>query len=517
MAKTPELPLQAKGASERSLASRSDAAAEMPYPTAAAGGIDDQPCPPEWLPPKRTYEETRIRQAAAAGGARLLRMAFRLVLGPRLREGRLDLAFPDGNVESFGEGASPHVGIAIRDLTWCLRIILDPELAVGEAYMDGALTIERGDLSDLAELLSKNGRYRNPHKVARWRRLFDDKLHHLNQHNVSRSNVAHHYDLTLDFYRLFLDDDLQYSCAYFCQPGMSLEDAQRAKKKRIIRKLLVEPGQRVLDIGCGWGGLALDLAQCVGVEVDAITLSIEQRLETFARVGRAGLARRVHVEIRDYRDVRMLYDRIVSVGMFEHVGRPNYLEFFRQIERHLRDDGVALVHTIGRSEGPGVSQKWVERHIFPGGYIPALSEMVAAIEKSGLIVTDVEVLRLHYAETLQHWLKRFRANTSSITKLYGERFCRMWEFYLSFSESAFRYDGLCVFQIQLAKRAGIVPITRDYMREVGTVDRMGDVAINSRQGDARRYAGSTDVDRESTQRADKQEVGEPAARRLARG
>lgn len=392
---------------------------------------------------------------------KLLRFAYRSFIGAGLKEGRLEIRFPDGVVEGLGSGQHPTVRIAISDMYWCIRLLLDPEFAVGEAYTEGVLVIEVGDLRDFAELLSRNGRYRS--RRAGWLlRLWDDCFHQLSARKISQANAAHHYGLKVSFFQTFLDEDMQYSCAYFSRPDVSLEEAQHAKKQLIARKLLLEPGQRVLDMGCGWGGLAIELARS-GVEVEAVTLSIEQRIHAASRVGREGLGRRVRVNICDYRDIEGLYDRIVSVGMFEHVGRPHFREFFRQIERHLCDGGVALIHTIGRTDGPGVSQKWIQRRIFPGGYIPALSEIVAAIELSGLTITDVEVLRLHYAETLRHWLMRFRANQIVLARIYGERFYRMWEFYLSVSEAAFRYDGLCVFQVQVAKRIDAVPTTRDYL------------------------------------------------------
>ncbi|MEO8115601.1 MAG: cyclopropane-fatty-acyl-phospholipid synthase family protein, partial [Phenylobacterium sp.] len=282
---------------------------------------------------------------------------------------------------------------------------------------------------------------------------------------AARRNVAHHYDLSVDFYRRFLDPDLQYSCGYFPTPQTSLEEAQAAKKRHLAAKLLIQPDHRVLDIGCGWGGLALTLAQETGALVEGITLSTEQLAAARARAAAQGLDARARFSLVDYRDVAGPYDRIVSVGMFEHVGRPNFQTYFDQVARLLDDDGVAVIHSIGRSEGPGFTQPWIAKYIFPGGYIPALSEVMAAIERAGLIVTDIEILRLHYAETLRCWRERFQAQRAEIAVLYDERFCRMWEFYLSVSEIAFRYRGHMVFQLQLAKRIDTVPLTRDYIAE----------------------------------------------------
>jgi cyclopropane-fatty-acyl-phospholipid synthase len=267
----------------------------------------------------------------------------------------------------------------------------------------------------------------------------------------------------VDFYRRFLDPDLQYSCAYFADPHMSLEAAQIAKKQHLAAKLLLRRGHKVLDIGCGWGGMALSLARAAGVEVDGITLSTEQLATARWRAESSGLADRARFALTDYRDVTGPYDRIISVGMFEHVGRPNYQTYFDQVARLLNDDGVAVIHAIGRADGPAFNQPWVEKYIFPGGYIPSLSEVLPCVEQAGLIVADIEILRLHYAQTLRCWRERFSAQRDEIVGIYDERFCRMWEFYLSISELAFRYRGHMVFQLQLAKRADAVPITRDYM------------------------------------------------------
>ena len=281
---------------------------------------------------------------------------------------------------------------------------------------------------------------------------------------AARRNVRRHYDLSTDFYRLFLDADLQYSCAYFAQPDMTLDEAQAAKTAHIVAKLRLAPGARVLDIGCGWGGLALTLARAGG-QVTGITLSTEQLTVARERAGALAAARRPVFRLQDYRDVEETFDRIVSVGMFEHVGRPNYDAYFAALAARLTDDGVALVHAIGRSGEPGRTDPFVSRHIFPGGYIPALSETLAAVERSGLWVTDVEILRLHYADTLKAWRGRCHARRAEIERMYDARFFRMWDYYLAVSETGFRHAGMMVFQLQLAKRADALPLTRDYMLE----------------------------------------------------
>jgi cyclopropane-fatty-acyl-phospholipid synthase len=283
----------------------------------------------------------------------------------------------------------------------------------------------------------------------------------------ARRNVAHHYDLNGRLYSLFLDRDRQYSCAYFRTGNETLEEAQTAKKHHIAAKLKLDrPGLSVLDIGCGWGGMALTLARDYGARVTGITLSTEQLNEARARAEAEGLSDRVKFELLDYRAVRETYDRVVSVGMFEHVGVNHYRTFFNVLKRVLKPDGVALLHTIGRSDGPGTTNSWIAKYIFPGGYSPALSETMLPIEKSGLLVTDVEILRLHYAETLRHWRRRFAANRDAIGTLYDERFCRMFEFYLAGSELAFRYQEHVNFQIQITREQTAAPLTRDYITDV---------------------------------------------------
>lgn len=361
----------------------------------------------------------------------------------------------------------PHVIVRVADRRTELKIAADPGLYAGEAYMDGTLTVERGTIHDLIAIVTRNsGRRVAGGPLDRWRHRWGPRLRRLQQSNPvarARANVAHHYDLSRALYERFLDRDLQYSCGYFERPDMTLEAAQEAKKRHIARKLLLRDGQRVLDIGCGWGGLALSLARAADVEVLGITLSKEQLEHARARAAAAGLADRVRFELVDYREVEGAFDRIVSVGMFEHVGAPHYGEYFDAIAKRLTPDGVALVHSIGRADGPGVTNPWIRKYIFPGGYSPALSETIPAIERAGLWLTDMEIWRLHYAETLRHWRARFQAQRAEIAALYDERFCRMWEFYLSGSECAFRHQGHMVFQAQLARSLDAVPLTRTYM------------------------------------------------------
>jgi cyclopropane-fatty-acyl-phospholipid synthase len=316
------------------------------------------------------------------------------------------------------------------------------------------------------DLASRNSGHRpNGPRPGRLKRAWTKLMRESNQRRGARRNVAHHYDLSLELYRSFLDEDMQYSCAYFERPDASLEEAQVAKKRHIAAKLQLGEGQRVLDIGCGWGGLALSLANWGAARVDGVTLSTEQLAQARARAEAAGLAGRVQFSLTDYRDVAGPYDRIVSVGMFEHVGRPNYQAFFDKIAALLADDGVALIHSIGRSEGPSTTDPFTAKYIFPGGYIPALSEVLPAVERAGLRVTDIEILRLHYAYTLDQWRRRFLANETRLAGVYDQRFRRMWEYYLCGAEMGFRYGSHMNFQLQLAKRVGALPITRDYMGE----------------------------------------------------
>jgi len=345
--------------------------------------------------------------------------------------------------------------VRIADNRTLWRIARNPELAVGEAYLDGGFVIERGSLYDFLALATRNGR-----NVKRNRR---SDMMHRNPRKASRKHVAHHYDLSGDLYRLFLDADRQYSCAYFQRPDMTIEEAQAAKKRHIAAKLLLEPGQRVLDIGSGWGGLALSLAEDHGVDVTGVTLSTEQVAQSRERAAKRGLSGRVRFALEDYRDTKGKFDRIVSVGMFEHVGPAQYDTFFDTIAVRLAPDGVALLHTIGNYRGPSGNNPWIEKYIFPGGIVPSLSQIAAAAERAGLYITDVETLRLHYAETLKTWRERFAAHREEARAIYDERFCRMWEFYLAGAEAGFREGDLVVFQVQLAKSRTAAPLTRDYI------------------------------------------------------
>ncbi len=391
---------------------------------------------------------------------------LQLVLQSFIRHGTLRLTTARGTVFEFGDGTGQPVAVRFTTAAGQWAVLRDPELAVGEAYMDGTLVVEQGSIADFLHLALSQDRSGKPPRWARvqwlarylWRRLAQ-----FNPPTRARKNVAHHYDLDQRLYALFLDADRQYSCAYFEQPDQSLDDAQLAKKRHIAAKLLVEPGARVLDIGSGWGGLGLYLAEMCGARVTGVTLSEEQFALSRSRADEKGLSGRVEFRLQDYRDIPDRFDRIVSVGMFEHVGVTHYDVFFRKCAEMLSDDGVMLLHSIGRSEGPGITNPWIAKYIFPGGYIPALSEVLPAVERAGLLVNDIEMLRLHYAETLKHWRERFLAHRDDLEKIYDERFVRMWEFYLAASEMTFREQGMMVFHLQLTKRQGIVPITRDYL------------------------------------------------------
>jgi len=390
-------------------------------------------------------------------------MGLQSMLQKVVREGDLTIRLPGGGSVRLGDGSGPALIASITSAAWAARIATNPGLTVGEAYMDGGLVLEQGDIAEFIDLIGRNSKFTKRPKSAleRW---FKAVRHQMNARRASRRNVAHHYDLSDELYRRFLDEDMQYSCAYFTRPDMTLEEAQAAKKRHIAAKLLLQPGQKVLDIGSGWGGLGLTLAEEAGVEVDGVTLSTEQLAVAKARAEARGLSGRVRFSLTDYRDVTETYDRIVSVGMFEHVGRPNFQAYFDSVARLLKDDGVALIHTIGRRT-PGITSNWMDKYIFPGAYAPSLSEMLPAIERAGFYVTDVEILRVHYADTLRHWRQRFAAHRAEIAELYDERFCRMWEFYLGVSEMSFRYRSHVVFQFQLAKQIDAVPMTRDYIGE----------------------------------------------------
>lgn len=389
-----------------------------------------------------------------------------LFLSRLIKCGSLVAVYPDGRSLRYGEASPAPVTVRFHSRSLPRKLLINPDLALGEAYMDGMLTVDADDIYGLVELLLVNLNRQKGAWHYRWLsrlRRAGRRFAQFNPVGRARRNVAHHYDLSGRLYDLFLDADRQYSCAYFQRPDDSLEAAQENKKALIAAKLLLKPGQRVLDIGSGWGGLALRLARRHGAQVTGVTLSQEQYRIAEERARAAGLADQARFRLQDYRQVSGTFDRIVSVGMFEHVGVPHYREFFGKIQDNLAEDGVALIHTIGQIDGPSANNAWLAKYIFPGGYCPALSEILPAIERAGLYVTDIEVLRLHYAETLRAWRTRFEANLNRVREIYDERFCRMWRFYLAASELAFRQNGHVVFQIQLAKKQDAVPLTRDYL------------------------------------------------------
>jgi cyclopropane-fatty-acyl-phospholipid synthase len=392
---------------------------------------------------------------------RLLRGAL-----AHIRRGNLVMTSAKGTVMRFGDGTGPPISVRFTSKAAQWGALLDPELRFGEAYMDGTFVVEQGSIAEFLDLVASEEAaappWAAPLAVMRraWRRLCQ-----LNWRSHARTNVAHHYDLDHRLYSLFLDSDRQYSCGYFETPAESLDDAQLAKKRHLAAKLLVRPGDRVLDIGSGWGGLALYIAEFCRARVTGVTLSSEQLEAARARAGEGGLARNVDFTLTDYRDVAGSFDRIVSVGMFEHVGVGFYDAFFRKCAALLAEHGVMVLHSIGRSGPPSATNPWIRKYIFPGGYIPAVSEVLPAIERAGLVVTDVEILRLHYAQTLAAWRERFLAHRDDVQRIYDARFVRMWEFYLACSEVAFRYFGLMVLQVQLAHRQDAVPLTRNYLTE----------------------------------------------------
>jgi cyclopropane-fatty-acyl-phospholipid synthase len=384
--------------------------------------------------------------------------------------GRLAVRWPDGRTKIYEGRPGPEAAVVLRSRGAVWRLLLNPKLSLGEAYMDGSLVPLGSSIHDVLAVVLANLWIKPKSPLVSWlRRTAARVWRPVDQFNAAgraRRNVAHHYDLNGELYSLFLDRDRQYSCAYFPKGTETLEEAQTAKTHHIAAKLCLDrPGLSVLDIGCGWGGMALTLARDYGAKVTGITLSTEQLGWAKARAEAEGLSDQVSFEPLDYRAAVGGFDRIVSVGMFEHVGVFHYRAFFDTVSRRLKPDGVALLHSIGQWNGAGINNRWISKYIFPGAYCPALSEMMPAIERSGLLTTDIEVLRLHYAETLRHWRRRFAASREMIASLYDERFCRMFEFYLSSCELSFRYGRLAIFQIQLAHQQTAVPLTRDYIAE----------------------------------------------------
>ncbi len=383
-----------------------------------------------------------------------------------IRTGRLILYLPDGTQRRYGQPDAPAVTLRLHDPALPRRIVINPDLAVGEAYMDGKLTIDGDDLHGFLGLILRNRAAGADAWLIRLNHGLRRLIRRAQQYNPmgrAQANVAHHYDLSGALYDLFLDADKQYSCAYFRTPQDTLEQAQAQKKAHIAAKLRIEPGMRVLDIGCGWGGMGLTLARDYGARVLGVTLSQEQHRVATDRAAAAGLQDRVEFRLTDYRTLTGPFDRIVSIGMFEHVGVPHYREYFSHVRDLLTADGIALIHTIGRNAPPGTTSPWILKYIFPGGYVPALSEVAGAIERENLWMTDIEVWRLHYAETLKHWHDRFMAQWDAAAALYDERFCRMWRYYLVASELTFRLHHQVVFQFQLSRDRDTVPQTRDYL------------------------------------------------------
>ena len=379
---------------------------------------------------------------------------------------RLTVTYPDGATRDYGPDSGDRAHVAIADNAAVRALVLNPDLGLGEGYMDERIVMQNCDLDHVLQMLIRN---RDAGDLPGWMRAVDRarfQMRRFIQANAparARRNVAHHYDISDDLYRLFLDEDMQYSCAYFRDPDMTLEHAQAAKKAHIAAKLRLEPGMRVLDIGCGWGGMALTLARDFGCEVTGITLSDNQLATAEARAEAAGLSKRIRFNLQDYRHVKGPFDRVVSVGMLEHVGVPNYGTYFDKVAEVLDPDGIALIHTIGRSAPPMSHSSWINKYIFPGGYVPSLSELAPALEQSGLWQSDIEIWRLHYAKTLRCWRDRFDANLDTIREMYDDRFVRMFRYYLTVCILAFEHQMQAVYHFQLAHRRDAVPLTRDYL------------------------------------------------------
>jgi cyclopropane-fatty-acyl-phospholipid synthase len=396
-------------------------------------------------------------------------------LSRAVKQGRLGIVFADGSASTYGTSAPgfPEIVLRFTDARVPRDIVLDPRLGAAEAFIDGRLLIEEGDVMGLVSLLrannpwDKGGDLGPPSRLKRWINRASFAAEQINNRVGSKQNVAHHYDIGNPLYALMLDaEHWQYSCAYWPEGVTTLAEAQGAKLAHIAKKLALKPGQEVLDVGCGWGGMAIHLAKHHDVRVTGITLSEEQAALARDRVRAAGVADKVTILLEDYRDTAASgrrFDRIVSVGMFEHVGRAQFETFFADCARMLADDGVMLLHTIGRFGGPGTTDAFTRKYVFPGGYIPALSETLAASEKVRLIAADVETLRLHYAKTIRAWYANCIANREAIIALHDERFFRMWTFYLAGAATVFENGGMCNYQIQYVRSRHALPITRDYL------------------------------------------------------
>ena len=387
-----------------------------------------------------------------------------------IRRGELTVIGPDGKTWRYGAPDPELAPVTVRftDTKVARQIARDPALGAAEAYMDARLLIEQGDIQDLVQIIRRNRRWEDRKGAGGFLKKgsrLARPLAHLNWRRQSRRNVAHHYDIGNAFYRLFLEQDMQYSSGYFTDPGNSLEQAQLDKKTHLAAKLNLKPGQRVLDIGCGWGGLALYLNRVADVDVLGVTLSTEQLEGARERAAAAGVSDRVKFELMDYRDITGTFDRIVSVGMFEHVGPPFYRAFFRKCRDLLTDDGVMVLHTMGRMGRPGTTDRFIQKYIWPGGYIPSLSEILRGSEPARLVTADVEALRLHYPPTIQLWIERFKDRKDEVVRLYDERFYRLWLFYLAAGRTMFSDGAMVVYQLQYMRRRDAVPMIRDYMHE----------------------------------------------------
>lgn len=394
-------------------------------------------------------------------------MLFTSLLKSTFRTQAIRLIDVKGREHIVGDGSKPRCTLRLTKASLDYTLLFNPGLSVAEAFLDGDIVIEDGTLFDFMEVAAINYCHVENFplvRVLRWIGIGRKKLKQYNPIGLAQKNVAHHYDLSTDLYELFLDKDRQYSCAYFSDPEQNLETAQLNKKRHLASKLLLDRGNlKVLDIGSGWGGLGLYLADVSGADVTGVTLSTEQHKLSNERAQTAGVDGRVRFRLQDYRELPEKFDRIVSVGMFEHVGKKNYQEYFSKLRDLLTDDGVAVVHSIGRLDTPAAINPFIRKYVFPGADVPSLSEVMPVIERSGLVCTDIEILRIHYAETLRHWREAFESRRDEVAAIYDERFCRMWELYLVICEMGFRYENLMVFQIQLSRSLEAVPLTRDYM------------------------------------------------------